>query len=263
MTPSLAVHALLAIARHTPLGRGQLRRYLTRIIEHNHKGPIDTTFHGVPIRLHMDNTTERKALFGHYDEKELAFIGKAVFAPRSVFLDIGANAGLYTVCMSSWIGAGSRIIAIEPNPRMLDRIDYNLSLSAEGRYSRGVEVSIERCAVGSHTGTSFLDLANGFGSAHLTATYSTESIRVPVRTLLDIARQHDIEKIDALKIDIEGYEDRALVPFLSEAKPSMHPKVIVIEHTHRANWNTDVITLCESIGYRSQGRTRGNLLLSR
>jgi FkbM family methyltransferase len=260
--PSLPIRALLAIARHTPLGRGKLRRGLTKIVERCHQGPIDTTFRGVPIRINMDNTTERKALFGTYDIKELDFISAAVSNAESVFIDIGANSGLYTLYIAAHMGSGSQIIAIEPNSAMCERIEHNVDLSKEQRRSRNVQVFIEQCAVGSQEGQAFLDLKDGFGQAQLSQSHSIKSLRVPVRTLMDIAQAHKIKKVDALKIDIEGYEDRVLEPFFRVADRSLFPKAIVIEHTHRGRWATDAIALCEAIGYRRHGRTRGNLLLS-
>lgn len=261
-TPTPAIRALLAISRHTPLGRGQLRREVTKVIERWHQGPIDTTFRGVPIRLNLDNTTERKALFGNYDTRELDFIAAAVKTSGSVFIDVGANSGLYTVYVGSQIGPQSRIIAIEPNGAMCERIKHNLDLTAAQRKARNVASSVVQCAVGAQAGDAFLDLRDGLGRAHISQSQSTRSLAVQIRPLIDILREQKLDKIDALKIDIEGYEDQALEPFFGTADRSLFPKAIVIEHSHRAKWDTDVIAMCETLGYRQRGRTRGNLLLA-
>jgi FkbM family methyltransferase len=263
MQPGFVVRSLLVVARHTPLGRGGLRRTLTAFIASAHKAPLDTTFQGVPIRLRMDNTTERKALFGRYDLRELQFIAQFVQRPGSVFIDIGANSGLYTVYVSSRIGTGSKIIAIEPNPKMIERLEHNLSMSESGRIARRVEVSIERTAVGARNEAAFLDVPNGYGTAHLIANDSQSAIKVSVQPLLDIVRRHRLQKIDALKIDIEGHEDRALLPFFAAAPTSLHPRAMVMEFNHGHAWQADLIGRCEGLGYRTVAKTRGNILLAR
>lgn len=259
--PNLPARVLLAISRHTPLGRGRLRRQVTKIIERWHQGPLETTFRGVPIRFNFDNTTERKALFGYYDIKELNFIAQAVKGEGSVFIDIGANSGLYTAYLGSQTGPGSRIIAIEPNGAMCERIKDNLDLSSRRR-KRNVRISVEQCAVGPQEGHAFLNLQKGPGRAHITSKTCSSSQMVLVRPLTDILAEHKVDKIDALKIDVEGYEDEALAPFFRDADRGLLPKVIVIEHSHRSKWGTDVIALCETLGYRQDARTRGNLLLT-
>ena len=69
--------------------------------------------------------------------------------------------------------------------------------------------------------------------------------------------------VDALKIDIEGFEDRALIAFFNEAPPVLWPRVVVIEHLSRDEWQQDCIADMIARGYREAGRTRSNTLLRR
>ena len=41
-----------------------------------------------------------------------------------------------------------------------------------------------------------------------------ETVDVPVRTLLSLLNEKHVTRIDGLKIDIEGYEEAVLIPFL-------------------------------------------------
>jgi len=47
--------------------------------------------------------------------------------------------------------------------------------------------------------------------------------------LHQIVSEAGVTRVDALKIDIEGFEDTALVPYLQEAPEHLLPKRIVIE----------------------------------
>jgi hypothetical protein len=75
-------------------------------------------------------------------------------------------------------------------------------------------------------------------------------------------KSQNINKIDALKIDIEGFEDRALFPFFDEAPESLWPTCIVIE-PNSTSWEKDILSRLETLGYARTGKTRGNVILNR
>jgi FkbM family methyltransferase len=248
------LNALVLGGRHTPLGRGKTRRLLLSLAERLTTGPIRTTYRGAPIILHLDNTTERKALFHAYDRREMEFLRGYLTDAASVFVDIGANSGLYTQWLSTQMQPSARIIAIEPNTILCSRIRQNLALLA-----RKPQVRIECCAVGDGEHSGLLDLSHGLGCASLV---SGRGVEVKVRPLLSILEDAGCERVSALKIDIEGYEDRAIVPFFQSAPREMWPGAIVIEFVHTQDWRQDALALLRQCGYREIGRTRANMLLA-
>ena len=54
-------------------------------------------------------------------------------------------------------------------------------------------------------------------------------VDIKINTLENIIKKNKFKSIYGLKIDIEGHEDKALVPFLLNAKETLLPKKIVIE----------------------------------
>ena len=77
--------------------------------------------------------------------------------------------------------------------------------------------------------------------------------------LEDILEKERVNQIDALKIDIEGYEYRALLPFFTHCSKKMWPKRISIEHLGD---KSDIETLLVDIGYNFRGKTRSNAFYS-
>ncbi len=69
-----------------------------------------------------------------------------------------------------------------------------------------------------------------------------------------------LKTIEALKIDVEGYEDRVLPPFLAAAPRSLWPRRVVIEHAH-ADAEHDCVSRMVAVGYEICGKTRSNSLL--
>jgi hypothetical protein len=84
---------------------------------------------------------------------------------------------------------------------------------------------------------------------------------VPSLRLQRILAEAGVHRLDALKIDVEGFEDRVLTGFLREASASLWPRAVVIEHLSRDEWQADCIADMISRGYAETGRTRSNTLL--
>jgi hypothetical protein len=72
-----------------------------------------------------------------------------------------------------------------------------------------------------------------------------------------------VSQVDALKIDVEGFEDRVLTGFFKEAPPSLWPGAVVIEHLSKNEWLEDCIADMRARGYGESARTRSNTLLLR
>jgi len=91
---------------------------------------------------------------------------------------------------------------------------------------------------------------------------SDPAMRVPSQTLLQLLKQERLGAIDALKIDVEGFEDIILCPFFRDAAPAIWPCLIIIEDG-RGSWGTDLISLMMSKSYAIAARTKLNIILRR
>jgi len=65
-----------------------------------------------------------------------------------------------------------------------------------------------------------------------------------------------------IKIDIEGMEDRALLPYFKAIRPENYPKLIVMEYGINSHWESDILGWLLANGYNSTERTRGNVMLT-
>lgn len=221
------------------------------------RGPdiIDAEVEGIRFRLYMrDNVSERKFLFlpQFFDAEERALL-RATLKEGSTFVDVGANAGIYSLCGAAAVGASGRALSIEPNPVVGERLAFNLALN--GFQDRS---TIEQCGVSDAAGQFDLVLdESNLGGSSLSLQRSDKTISVRCDTLLDILARNGITQIDALKIDIEGVEDRALIPFFAAAPRSLLPKVIVIENSPK-DWQQDLPAAFIAAGYELAKITRMN-----
>lgn len=220
-------------------------------------GVIDAEVEGLRYRLHMrDNVSERKYLFmpQFFDAYERQLLRESL-RPGDVFVDIGANAGIYSLTAAAAVGPDGRVLSVEPNPRMVERLALNLSLN--GFRDRAI---LEQAAVSDCAGEFALTLDDrNLGGASLVNRRSEHSIRVRCERLEDLLARHGIARVHALKIDIEGAEDRALAPFFASAPPSLHPDILIIENS-RQDWKQDLPAIFAAAGYVLLRETRMNLV---
>ena len=138
--------------------RGIIKRSLTTKIHNlinydSSKDPIEsrvsTVVDRVPFYFYFDGMSETKQLFGSYNKKEMNFLKKNT-VPESIFIDIGANIGFYTQNIASTFPQSnfSKIIAIEPNPILVNRIKDNLSLLYNNIPETANRIIIENYAIG-------------------------------------------------------------------------------------------------------------------
>lgn len=219
-------------------------------------GVFDVTWHGFRLRLHPGSNAGDLGLMlsgEHGEEDEIAIV--AAEAPKhDVFVDVGANIGLYSLTAARSMPAGGRVIAFEADPMVAVRLHQHLGFNA----ARSVEVV--EAAVGPAAGEAVLhrNPANLGGNSLVRTGTSRTDVTVPMVTLAQALADRGVDHVGILKIDIEGYEDRALVPFLETAPQSLWPRYVLIEVCHRAHWEKDAEAALASRGYREVYRNRRN-----
>jgi FkbM family methyltransferase len=260
LAPTPAQAAIITLARRTKLKRGAFRPWMSRLVNLLRAGPLDVAYQGASFRFyHQASATERGALFNpDYNREELDFLRGYVPAGGS-FVDVGANVGTYALPLARHVGANGHVIAIEPHPVTHARLAFN-------RKSSGVsQVTLVAAAAGDGDGELMIETdGDNLGASHVVTTQaSAGAIKVPARTLQGILDEAGISRVDALKIDVEGFEDRVLIGFFATAPQTLWPRAVVIEHLSRAEWQTDCIADMIRRGYAQVGQTRSNTFLLR
>jgi FkbM family methyltransferase len=223
--------------------------------------PVDVEALGARMRLYPDgNVCEKRVLF---TPQFFDLIERDLLAERLRdgfrFIDIGANIGAYSLFVAAKAGPGARILAVEPQPEVFARLAFNIAQNPFGT------VKAIACALADKPGelTLFLDAANrGESSVRILRSSSGSTVRVPATTLLALMESEGYERLDAIKLDVEGAEDLILEPFLRDAPESLWPGFVIIEDS-RERWQTDLIALLGQKGYGLIAQTRLNLVFER
>jgi len=248
------------LAQRSRLKRGAFRPMMSRLVNLLRAGPVDVQYQGAAFRFyHQASATERGALFNpDYNLEELDFL-RARAPEGGVFVDVGANVGTYAMVLARHVGAGGKVIAIEPHPVTHARLAFNRAASGFA------QVRLVAAAAGSSDGELMIETdGDNLGASHIvTGKAAGNVIRVPSLRLQRILGDAGVDHVDALKIDVEGYEDRVLTGFFKDAPPSLWPRAVVIEHLSRNEWLEDCIADMRARGYAEAGKTRSNTLLVR
>ena len=258
--PTPAQTAIISLAHRSRLKRGAFRPMLSRLVNVLRAGPVDVRYQGASFRFyHQASATERGALFNpDYNLEELDFL-RAHTPAGGVFVDVGANVGTYAMVLACHVGPGGKVIAVEPHPVTHARLAFNRVASG------AMQATLVAAAAGPSDGELMIETDGGnLGASHIVSgERSGNGIRVPSLRLRRILDDALVSHVDALKIDVEGYEDRVLTGFFQEAPPSLWPRAVVIEHLSRNEWLADCIADMRGRGYAEAGKTRSNTLLTR
>jgi FkbM family methyltransferase len=256
--PNAVQAAVIALARRSRLKRGAFRPWLSRLVNLLRAGPVDAPYQGASFRFHHQaSATERGALFNpDYNIEELDFL-RAHTPVGGVFVDVGANVGTYAMPLARHVGPSGKVIAIEPHPVTHARLSFNRAASDFS------QVVLLAAAAGDADGELMIETdGDNLGASHIVAgERSGNAIQVPSLRLQRILGDAGATHVDALKIDVEGYEDRVLTGFFQQAPSSLWPRAVVIEHLSRDEWLADCIGDMHARGYAETARTRSNTLL--
>jgi FkbM family methyltransferase len=136
------------------------------------------------------------------DRAERHLLRKILFA-GAVAVDAGANIGIYSQFLSRCVGSTGVVHSFEPSAENFRRLQ-----SATRKLAN---VRVSRAAVGEHTGKSTLYLSDKLNVDHRTYIAEGDSRHaVPI----DIVALDDYfkpgQRVDLIKMDIQGYELHAL-----------------------------------------------------
>ena len=143
-------------------------------------------------------------------EPEGLFTVAARLRPGDVFVDVGANCGIYTLFAAHAVGPSGIVVAFEPSAREFARLAANVALN------RFAQVRLHQAAASDALGEVRLTIAEPRFAGHNTMAerFAYASVRVHAVALvravtLDEALAH-LAHLAMIKLDIEGAELRAL-----------------------------------------------------
>jgi len=180
-----------------------------------------TTYDGFSIYSHEDDIDVGKFVAQHQYEPEIQKVFQRFLTPGMVVVDIGANIGFFTMLAASLVGPAGRVIAIEPNPA-------NVTLLEASRRANNFEqIAIHSIAAHSTDGILVLNTSHSNGSVRQPSSVLDILLTSNVVPGFQLDRILELQRLDLVKIDVEGAEFEALSGFRDALK--LHRPTIISE----------------------------------
>ncbi len=174
---------------------------------------------GTPLVLDVTQFTTRTLYFGdvEYEPATTACLHQRL-SEGSVFVDVGANHGYFSMVAASLVGATGRVVAFEPNPLVFADLETHVRLN--GFAGRVIACRAALADVPADAASLFVSQnADNTGVSSLTPARSTldlgwlspaHTIPVRVDTFDRWFAASGLTRIDLVKIDVEGSEERVV-----------------------------------------------------
>jgi FkbM family methyltransferase len=172
--------------------------------------------------------------------------------PGGTFFDVGANYGFYALMASHIGGPESTVCAFEPQPRLAE------ALRISKQANQFSQLRLFEMALGDQDGAAdfFIpDTGSGVGSVfreHASQTRPVKQTTVKIATLDSVFRNESLERLDVIKIDVEGAELEVLRG-ARETLGLLHPFVWFemnpVAQRRAGHDQEDVYSLLEQLGY--------------
>jgi FkbM family methyltransferase len=190
------------------------------------------------------------------NEKHEMKVFKKIVKPGMTIFDIGANIGLYTTKASKLVGLEGQVHSFEP-----DQKNYQI---LQSKTKEQKNLKINNVALSNENGQHdlFIDAINpGNHSFSKENLYKNQvSISVPTTTLDEYVEKNKLEKVDVIKIDVQGAE--YLVFSGARKTLSKFPVTIIMEFwpdgiKKVGNNPDDLIKLLHDLGYKFEILKKG------
>ncbi|TNC21870.1 FkbM family methyltransferase [Amycolatopsis alkalitolerans] len=140
---------------------------------------------GASARMVDDTTSE--TFLRHYRPR-----------PGDTVVDLGAGVGTEARLLSRLAGPTGMVVCVEPHPRTFSCLQRTIALNGLDN------VIAVRCAIAGTSGTVFVEDTSDYNANGITG--EPGGVRVRAETLDDLVRRFGLDRIDLLKMNIEGAE---------------------------------------------------------
>jgi FkbM family methyltransferase len=160
------------------------------------------------LKLYPESYLSYLILRGDFEKNELDFFDTTL-KPGNIFIDIGANIGLFTLLASE---KGCEIYSFEPTPVTFDRLNENINLNKRMNVKTfNLALSDSKGEVMMNVAENGMDAWNNLSADIIEAGF--KKIKINTDTLDNFIRSNDLptDRTIIIKMDVEGWEKYVLL----------------------------------------------------
>ncbi len=214
---------------------------------------------GIKMQLDPYDLVSRKILeTGVWEPESIQAVADHL-SPNATFMDVGAHIGYYSLKAATMVGPNGHVISIEPNPQTLPKLRGNI----EASNARTVSVWPVACADSESTLQLYAAPESNTGESSLSKENASQEGAAPVaysvraRPLDAIVKEAKLDRVDVIKIDVEGAEFEVLkgaAKTLDEYRPVLIVELVENQLKSMGSSVDEVTHFLSSHGYTANRR---------
>ncbi len=222
-------------------------------------GTVIKRIDGVNYELDLEEAIDNAMYYKGSREPDTSQALKVLCKPGYTVIDIGANVGSHSLPIANFVGLEGKVYAFEPVPWAVNKFKRNLELNNINNITletialsdmneKEVEMNFRASfKLGSKSGVGEDGKINdGWWD-------ECEHVKVRMETLDSYVSNHKIDRIDLIKLDVDGFEGKVIrgaFHALSRFKPVLIMEIAPTWTEMRGDNMMDILSKLEEIGYK-------------
>jgi FkbM family methyltransferase len=186
-------------------GKAKIETFLRSLL----KPHVSKVRHGLLMELDIEEWLQVDLRANGVLEPRTSALFEKILHPGDTYVDVGAHVGYHALLARHLVGAAGRIYAIDPQPYNCGKILANAELNGFA--------NIVVIAAAASDSEGFVDLKNQSSRDRARLTLTGPGINdgaltfvVPKVTLAWLFKKYQFDRVELLKIDVEGFEHAVL-----------------------------------------------------
>lgn len=173
----------------------------SKLVRKGESTDLYKTHYGFLLWLDQEKYLDRYIIENGVFEPDSSYIVNHLIKPGDVVLDVGANIGYYTVLFARLVKKSGKVICFEPSEH------YRKLLKKNIEENELMNVSLMEYGLSDRARKSDIHIGDSSATLHWVSESASSRIeRITLEKLDDVIGQFNPDKIDFIKVDIDGHE---------------------------------------------------------
>lgn len=222
--PLTSYHVLRTAFNCIPHAKAR-NRLIREYIGRTHRAPREldvTLLGGLKMTVDVSEYVGAKLFFNGEFERHVTDYFTQNIRPGDTFFDIGTHIGLMSMVAARAVGPTGQVHAFEPGEKQRRLLNQNVAHNGFNH------IRVNPIALSDHAGVGIFQSGPTENLGQSKVKDQGEGVRVELLPLDDYVAKNNIQRLDAIKIDVEGAELRVFKG-AAESIKRFKPRFIVYE----------------------------------